>query len=227
MLNRIATTSRKIKLSRCCAVSSSSKLARNATSVNTICSYHTTQSRCETKVVLPQKGEVVLPDKIKKIGDEVLALNVLESIMLQQYLRNQAGFDIDVPNPVEAMLKVGLGLNFGPLGGGMAMNPAMMQAMASAQAAPAATQAKEEPKEEEKKKENVKSVFNVKIEKVDEKGKISVIKELRKIDKNLTLKAAKEMVESAPVVIQKDAPKEEAEALKKTLEEMGATVVLE
>lgn len=139
-----------------------------------------------------------------------------------------AGFDIDIPNPTEAMLKVGLGLNFGPLGGGMAMNPAMMQAMASAQAAPAATTAdKEEPKEEEKKKENVKATFNVKIEKVDEKGKISVIKELRKIDKNLTLKAAKEMVESAPVVIQKDAPKEEAEALKKTLEEMGATVVLE
>jgi len=126
------------------------------------------------------------------------------------------------------MLKVGLGLDFGPMGGGgMAMNPAMMQAMAAASQAPAAAapEAKEEVKEE--KKEVEKSTFNVKLEKIDEKGKISIIKELRKIDKNLTLKAAKEMVESAPVVIQKDAPKEEAEALKKTIEEMGGVVVLE
>src|SRR3989338_8335027 len=125
------------------------------------------------------------------------------------------------------MLKVGLGLDFGPMGGGnmMAMNPAMMQAMA-AQSAPAAVEeVKEEVKEE--KKEAVKTNFNIKIEKIDDKGKISIIKELRKIDKNLTLKAAKEMVESAPVVIQKDVPKEEAEALKKVLEEMGAVVALE
>ena len=123
------------------------------------------------------------------------------------------------------MLKVGLGLDFGPVGGGMAMNPAMMQAMAAQAAAPAAAEVKEEPKQEEKKE--VKSTFNIKLEKVEDKGKISIIKELRKIDKNLTLKAAKEMVESAPVVIQKDVPKEEAEALKKALEEMGSVVVLE
>ncbi|KAL9654934.1 hypothetical protein ABK040_008724 [Willaertia magna] len=207
-------------------VVSSSKLIRNNVHSK---SFHTNSLKFEEATIeLPQKGKVVVPEKIRKIGDDVLSLNVLESMILQQYIRNQVGFDIDIPNPTEAMIKAGLGIDIGGLGGGMAFNPAMMQAMAANTAAPVATEApKEEAKEEKKEAPVEKTNFNVKLEKIDEKGKISVIKELRKIDKNLSLKAAKELVESAPCVIQKDASKEDAEALKKVLEEMGATVSLE
>ena len=71
MLSRIASTSRKLRLSR----------------VSSFKSYHTSACRCEEFVEIPSKGKVVLPEKVKKIGDDVLSLNVLESIMLQQYLR--------------------------------------------------------------------------------------------------------------------------------------------
>ncbi len=43
----------------------------------------------------------------------------------------------------------------------------------------------------------------------------------------LGLKEAKELVDGAPSVIQKDVDKAAAEALKKTLEEAGATVELQ
>ena len=84
MLRNIAN-SRTLKIaSKRCFVASSS---RSLINVNLQKSYHTTACRCEEFVEIPQKGKVVLPEKIKKIGDDVLSLNVLESIMLQQYLR--------------------------------------------------------------------------------------------------------------------------------------------
>ncbi len=54
-------------------------------------------------------------------------------------------------------------------------------------------------------------------------NKIQVIKEVRAIT-NLGLKEAKELVESAPKPIKEGVSKEEAEELKKRLEEAGATV---
>jgi len=53
--------------------------------------------------------------------------------------------------------------------------------------------------------------------------KINVIKEVRAIT-NLGLKEAKELVESAPKVVKEALKKEEAEEIKKKLEEAGATV---
>ncbi len=53
--------------------------------------------------------------------------------------------------------------------------------------------------------------------------KINVIKEVRAITA-LGLKEAKDLVESAPAPIKEDASKDEAEAIKTTLEEAGATV---
>ena len=53
--------------------------------------------------------------------------------------------------------------------------------------------------------------------------KINVIKEVRAITA-LGLKEAKEMVESAPSVVKEGVSKDEAEELKKKLEEAGATV---
>src|ERR1700720_4365613 len=53
--------------------------------------------------------------------------------------------------------------------------------------------------------------------------KINVIKEVRTIT-GLGLKEAKELVEGAPRTVKKNAPKDEAAAIKKTREEQGATV---
>ena len=55
--------------------------------------------------------------------------------------------------------------------------------------------------------------------------KINVIKEVRAITQ-LGLKEAKDLVESAPKAIKEGANKEEAEEIKKKLEDAGATVEL-
>lgn len=60
----------------------------------------------------------------------------------------------------------------------------------------------------------------------DAKNKIKVIKEVRAMAAGLGLKEAKELVESAPAVIQKDLKPEQAEELKVKLEAVGATVEL-
>ena len=56
-------------------------------------------------------------------------------------------------------------------------------------------------------------------------NKINVIKAVRAAT-SLGLKEAKDLVESAPAPIKEDASKEDAEALKKDLEEAGAVVEL-
>ena len=70
-----------------------------------------------------------------------------------------------------------------------------------------------------------KSTVDLKLAGFDAKAKIKVIKEIRAIT-GLGLKEAKELVESAPKVVQKDMKPEEAEELKKKLEEIGATIEL-
>ncbi|MGK2921673.1 MAG: 50S ribosomal protein L7/L12 [Methyloceanibacter sp.] len=55
--------------------------------------------------------------------------------------------------------------------------------------------------------------------------KINVIKEVRAVT-SLGLKEAKDLVESAPKAIKEGVPKEEAEKIKKQLEDAGATVEL-
>ena len=69
-----------------------------------------------------------------------------------------------------------------------------------------------------------KTDFDVVLAAVGEE-KINVIKEVRAMT-GLGLKEAKDLVESAPKVIKEGVNKDEAEALKKTLEGVGATVEL-
>ena len=57
-------------------------------------------------------------------------------------------------------------------------------------------------------------------------NKINVIKAIREIDTSLGLSDAKTKVESAPVVVGTGLKKEDAEAMKKKLEEAGAKVTL-
>jgi len=56
--------------------------------------------------------------------------------------------------------------------------------------------------------------------------KIKVIKALRVLISGLSLTEAKEKAEGAPVVVAEAAPKEDAEKMKKLLEEAGAKVEL-
>ena len=69
-----------------------------------------------------------------------------------------------------------------------------------------------------------KTDFDVVLASVGDK-KINVIKEVRGIT-GLGLKEAKDLVESAPKAIKEGATKEEAEEMKKKLEEAGATIEL-
>jgi len=64
--------------------------------------------------------------------------------------------------------------------------------------------------------------FDVVLSSFGEK-KVSVIKAVRAIT-SLGLKEAKDLVESAPVPIKEGVPKDEAEELKKQLEDAGGTV---
>ncbi len=69
-----------------------------------------------------------------------------------------------------------------------------------------------------------KTEFDVELTSFGDK-KINVIKAIREIT-SLGLKEAKELVESAPKVVKDAVSKEEAEEVKKKLEEAGATVTV-
>jgi large subunit ribosomal protein L7/L12 len=56
--------------------------------------------------------------------------------------------------------------------------------------------------------------------------KINVIKEVRGIRPDLGLKEAKDLVEAAPTPVKENISKQEAEEIKKKLEEAGATVTI-
>ncbi|MBI1960882.1 MAG: 50S ribosomal protein L7/L12 [Candidatus Liptonbacteria bacterium] len=87
-------------------------------------------------------------------------------------------------------------------------------ALAAAPAAGGATAAAEE-----------KTEFNVLLKAAGDQ-KINVIKAVKEIT-GLGLKEAKDIVDGAPKVVKEKAKKEDAEAMKKKLEEVGATVELQ
>lgn len=90
---------------------------------------------------------------------------------------------------------------------------APMMAMAAAPGAAGAAPAAEE-----------KTAFNVELTEAGP-NKISVIKVVREVTQK-GLKDAKDLVDGAPKVIKENASKEEAEAIKKKLEEAGAKAIL-
>jgi len=83
-------------------------------------------------------------------------------------------------------------------------------------AAPGAVAAEEAPAEE-------KTEFDVILKSAGDK-KINVIKAVRAVVPGLGLKEAKDLVEGAPAPIKEGVSKEEAEEIKKKLEEAGAVV---
>jgi len=56
--------------------------------------------------------------------------------------------------------------------------------------------------------------------------KINVIKEVRSVRPDLGLKEAKDLVEGAPLAVKENVSKQEAEEIKKKLEEAGASVTV-
>ncbi len=90
-----------------------------------------------------------------------------------------------------------------------------VSAAAPAAAAPAGPVAAAAPVEEQ-------TEFTVMLAKIGDK-KINVIKEVRTIT-GLGLKEAKDLVEGAPKAVKEGVNKDEAEKLKKQLEEQGASV---
>ena len=83
---------------------------------------------------------------------------------------------------------------------------------AAGAAAPAAAAAEE------------KTEFDVVLAGFDAAKKVAIIKAVREVVSGLGLKEAKDMVEGAPKTLKEGVSKEEAEAIKKKLEEAGAKV---
>lgn len=69
-----------------------------------------------------------------------------------------------------------------------------------------------------------KSIFDIELAATGD-NKIGVIKAVKEIS-GLGLKEAKDLVDAAPSIVKKEVKKEEAEEIKKKLEEVGATVNL-
>ncbi len=129
--------------------------------------------------------EVEVPEKFKKLVEEIEKMSVLELSELVKILEDKFGVS--------------------------AAAPMMMGAM------PGAAGGEEEGGDE-------KSEFDVELSAAGDK-KINVIKVVREIT-GLGLKESKDMVDGAPKVIKEKVAKEEAEEMKKKLEEAGATVEL-
>lgn len=123
---------------------------------------------------------------IKKLGDKIVALTLMQAKELGDYLKEEHGIE--------------------PAAGGAVM-----------MAGPA-VQAQSEEKAE-------KTSFNVILKEFGEK-KIQVIKEVKSIT-GLGLKEAKELVDSLPKTVKEGLSKEDAEALQKQLEAVGAVVELD
>lgn len=127
--------------------------------------------------------------KVQSLIDEIMTLNIVETIELVDHLKDKFGY-------VESV------------------------AVAAAPAGGAAADA--EPEEEVAEQ----TIFSVKLDKYGDKEKIKVIKEVRGIT-GLGLKQSKELVESAPCVVIKNLPKEEAEAIMEKINGVGGECSLE
>lgn len=98
--------------------------------------------------------------------------------------------------------------------------PAFFPATASA-----SSPAEDDVALEEKPKE--KTIFNLTLKSFEATSKPKIIREVKALVPNLTLIDAKKLVESVPKMLKENLPKEDAEKLKKTFEDLGAVVVLD
>ncbi len=128
--------------------------------------------------------KVVVPEKFKKLVEEIEKMSVLDLAELVKILEKKFGVSASAP----AMMMAG------PMAG-------------------AAVEAVEE-----------KDSFDVEISDAGS-NKIAVIKVVRELTQ-IGLKDAKDLVDGAPKTLKEGVKKEDAEAMKKKLEEAGAKVTL-
>jgi len=133
---------------------------------------------------MAEEKEVKVPEKFKKLVDEIEKMSVMDLSELVKVLEEKFGVSPMVAAPVMAG---------NAAGGGEAV------------------------KEE-------KTSFNIELKSAGGQ-KIQVIKVLRDIT-GLGLKEAKDLVDAVPKTVKENVKKEEAEEMKKKLEESGATVEL-
>jgi large subunit ribosomal protein L7/L12 len=138
----------------------------------------------KTEEATEEKTPVEVPEKFKKLVEEIEKMSVLDLAELVKILEDKFGVS--------------------------AAAPAMMMAGAAAGGA-------EEAAEE-------KSEFDIELTEAGG-NKIAVIKAVRAIT-DMGLKDAKDMVDGAPKVVKEGVKKEDAEEIKKQLEEAGAKVTL-
>ncbi|XP_029032179.2 39S ribosomal protein L12, mitochondrial [Osmia bicornis bicornis] len=94
---------------------------------------------------------------------------------------------------------------------------APMMSMGAFVGAPKAEEEEEEPQQ-------VQTIFTVKLKAFKDDQKVALIKEMKTILPDCNLVQAKKFVESAPVVVRADIPKDEAEQLKEAIEKVGGEV---
>ena len=136
--------------------------------------------------------------KVLELADRIIELNMLEVSELTDVLKDRLNIT-----------------------GGLAMGMPMGMPMAVGGGAPGGAAAPAVEAAEEKTDD-----FTVKLTGFDAASKIKVIKEVRAVT-DLGLKEAKEMVEKSPCVVKEGLSKDDAEALVKKLEAVGATVAME
>lgn len=144
-----------------------------------------TEEKKSTSAEASADKEVKVPEKFKKMVDEIEKMSVMELAELVKILEDKFGV-----SPMMASPMMAAGAQGGETGG-----------------------AKEE-----------KTSFNVELKSAGGQ-KVQVIKALREVT-GLGLKEAKDMADGAPKTVKENLKKEDAEEIKKKLEEAGATVEL-
>ncbi len=159
----------------------------------------------EPKIAMPtpegkEKTDEDYPTKIVALVDQIEKLNLLEVADLNALLKSRLKIS-DAPVMMGGFAGAGAG------------------------AAPAAGQSEEE--EEAAAPVAVQTSFTIKLNGFDAAKKVALIKELKAQVEGMNLVQAKKFVESAPAVIKADIGKDEAEALQKALEAVGAQCAIE
>ena len=156
-------------------------------------------------MTLPALGESVTEGTVtrwlKQVGDDVAVDEPLLEVSTDKV-------DTEIPSPVAGKL-----LEIKVQEDETVEVGAELAVVGSGDAAPAAEEPEKEPE---------KTTFDVVLKSGGDK-KIQVIKVVRAATQ-LGLKEAKDLVEGAPKVVKENLQKDEAEKLKKELEEQGATV---
>mmetsp|Transcript_869 Transcript_869/g.1391 ORF Transcript_869/g.1391 Transcript_869/m.1391 type:complete len:188 (+) Transcript_869:219-782(+) len=143
-----------------------------------------------------EKPKKEISPEVSALVDEIVKLNLLQVSELVEELNTR----LDLP----AMPAGGMMM---PMGG-MPMPAAGGDAAAAEEAV-----------------EEVKPIVNIQLDSYDASAKIKIIKEVKNIS-GLGLKEAKAAVEGVPTTILSDVKREEAEAIVKTIEELGGKASL-